>query len=164
MMNSLRLFKHVIWQHGYLSSDSPSKSEQKSNLKFNYYKNQNWEYFTRMEQHFATAGTYSDNGTRTSRSRIIKPCQVLHSQCSLRENTKIWKILVSKNNTIKANFSLIFLFTICHCHSGLAFLSKNHYITSQKCMYFKKENSQNLRQKPKGALWVRHQMSYFVTF
>jgi hypothetical protein len=49
------------------------------------------------------------------------------------------------------------LFNICHCNSGLVVISKNYNIASQNCMYFTRENSQNLRQKCKWALWMWHQ-------
>jgi hypothetical protein len=48
------------------------------------------------------------------------------------------------------------LLFICHCNSGMSFKSKIYYITPQNCMYFIKENSPNLRQKRKWALWIRH--------
>jgi hypothetical protein len=41
----------------------------------------------------------------------------------------------------------------------MAFKSKIHYITSQNCMYFIRENSQNIHQKRKWALWMRHQIA-----
>jgi hypothetical protein len=91
----------------------------------------------------------------------MHPPLVPHSQCSLRENPKFLQNFKSKNYILKSNFSLIFLFTISHCNSGLAFQSKNYYITSQNCMYFKWEKSQNLRRKCKWALWMRH-LALFV--
>jgi hypothetical protein len=83
--------------------------------------------------------------------------QVPNSQCSLKENPKILQNFRSKNNTLKENFWPIFLCNICHCNSSLAFKSKNYYITSQNCMHFIRENSQNLCQNCKWALWIRHQ-------
>jgi hypothetical protein len=81
---------------------------------------------------------------------------VPHSQCSLWKNPKFWKKFKCKNYTLKENFWLIFLFVVCYCNSGLAFKGKNFYIASQNCMHFIKENSQNLRQRYKWALWMRH--------
>jgi hypothetical protein len=77
--------------------------------------------------------------------------QVPHSQCSLWENPKLLQYFWSKNNTLQGNFWLIFLFNICHCNSGVAFKSKNYYIASQNCMYFTRENFQNLSQIPNRA-------------
>jgi hypothetical protein len=74
---------------------------------------------------------------------------VPQSQCSLKENFR------SKNYTLKETFWVIFLSNDCHCNSE----SKNYYITSQNCMYFTRENFQNLRQKRKWALWMRHRVS-----
>jgi hypothetical protein len=68
---------------------------------------------------------------------------VPHSQCSLRENLKFLQNLNLKNNLLRANFYLIFLLNICYGNSGLAFKGENYYITSQNCMYFIRENSQN---------------------
>jgi hypothetical protein len=82
---------------------------------------------------------------------------VPHSQCSLRENPKFLQTFRSENNTLKEQFWLIFLFNICHCNSGLAFISINYYITENNCMYFIRENSQKLSQKRNWALWMRHQ-------
>jgi hypothetical protein len=62
----------------------------------------------------------------------------------------------SKNNILKENIWLTFLFNICHYNSGLKLKIKNYYITSQNFMYFIRENSQNLCQKRKWALWMRH--------
>jgi hypothetical protein len=81
---------------------------------------------------------------------------VPHSQCSLRENPKFLQNFRSKNNTLKEKIWLEFLFNVCHYNSGLSFKIKNYYINSQNCMYFIKENCQNLRLKRKWGLWMRH--------
>jgi hypothetical protein len=66
---------------------------------------------------------------------VIHPRHLVpHSQCSLKENPKFYQNLRSKNHTLKEKFWLIFLFNICHCNSGLALKSKNHYIAEQSCM------------------------------
>jgi hypothetical protein len=39
---------------------------------------------------------------------------------------------------------------------GLAFNSKNNYFITHNCIYYVKENFQNLCQKRKWALWMRH--------
>jgi hypothetical protein len=83
-------------------------------------------------------------------------CLVPHSQCSLRENPEFLQKFRLKNNSLKENFWLIFLFHICHYNLGMAFLYKNYYIASQNCVYFIRDNSQSLRQKRKRALWMRH--------
>jgi hypothetical protein len=93
---------------------------------------------------------------------FLNSYQVPHSQCSLKDNPKFLQNFRSNNNTFKANFLQIFLFIICHCNSGLAFKSKIYYIASQNCMHFNRENFQNLRQKHKWALWMRHQCLSFT--
>jgi hypothetical protein len=83
-------------------------------------------------------------------------------KCSLRENSKFLQNFILKNNTLKENYWMKFFFDICHCNSGLAFKSKNYYIFSQNCVFFIRENSQNLPRKCKWALWIRHLISYDV--
>jgi hypothetical protein len=51
---------------------------------------------------------------------------VPHSQSSLRENPKFLQNFRPKNNTLRKNIWLIFLFYIYHCNSGLAFKSNNY--------------------------------------
>ncbi len=75
--------------------------------------------------------------------------QVPHSQSSLRENPNFLQNFRHKNNMIKAHFGLIFLVNICLCNYGLALKGKIYYITTQSCVYFIKENSENLRQERK---------------
>jgi hypothetical protein len=62
----------------------------------------------------------------------------------LRENPIFCKKIDLKITHLK-NFFNIF-FDICHCNSGLAFKSKNYYISLLNYFYFLKENSQNLSQ------------------
>jgi hypothetical protein len=53
---------------------------------------------------------------------------------------------------------------ICHHNSGLAFKQKYYYITLQNFMLFIRENSQNLRQKRKWALWMRHLVLMILSY
>jgi hypothetical protein len=78
---------------------------------------------------------------------MILTIQVAHSQCSLRENPKLLQNFRPENNTIRDTFLLICVFNVYHFNSGLVFKNKNYSITSQNCVYFKRENFQNLRQK-----------------
>jgi hypothetical protein len=95
-------------------------------------------------------------------NRLVNTCCFAKGIGCLIHNAHLGKILIflqnfrSKNNSLKENSWLIFLFNIYHCNSGLAFKSKDYYITSQNWMYFIMENSQNLWQKRKWALWMRH--------
>jgi hypothetical protein len=90
--------------------------------------------------------------------------QVPHSQRSPRENPKFLQNFRSKNNWLKENFWLKFLFNFSHCKSGLAHTIQKYYIASQNCVYSIKENSPNLHQKPRWTSWMRHQSIKKETF
>jgi hypothetical protein len=80
--------------------------------------------------------------------RLLSRFHVPYSQFSLlsRFHVPYLQFSLLQNNTFEEDFWLIFLFNICHCNSGLTFKSKNYPNTSQNCMYFLRENSQNLHQ------------------
>jgi hypothetical protein len=77
--------------------------------------------------------------TNTEWATVLVP----HSHCSLRENPKFCKILDLKITYLKKIFEYYFSFisaiVIQAWHSEVK--------TSQNCIYFLRENSQNLRQK-----------------
>jgi hypothetical protein len=98
----------------------------------------------------------------TIRFRQVEICMHHIRIWCLIHNAHVGKILCflqnfkSQNNTLKENYWLIFLFDICHCNAFLAFKSKDYYSASQNCVYFIRKNFQNLYQKCKWALWMRH--------
>jgi hypothetical protein len=57
---------------------------------------------------------------------VIISLQVPHSQCSLKESPKFLPNFRHKNNTIKVNFQVIFVFNIYLCNYGLALKGKNY--------------------------------------
>ena len=77
---------------------------------------------------------------------------VPHSQCSLRENTKFLQKSRPKNNTLTESVCHIFSFNIHHGSLGLTFKSKKLLFMSQNCVYYLRENFQNVCQKCRLAL------------
>jgi hypothetical protein len=92
---------------------------------------------------------YSDGASQLDQLNNPKKALVPHSQFSLRENHKLLPNFRHKNNTLNVNFQKIFVFNICLCNYGLALKGKNYLITTQICVYFIRENFENLRQEHK---------------
>jgi hypothetical protein len=80
----------------------------------------------------------------------------LYQPRCLSYNAHLKKILSFENvrpsnNTLREKFCLLFLLSICHCNSDLAFKSKNYDISLQHYVNFMRENFQDLLQKCKWA-------------